>query len=45
VDRTIQVLRDINQSGVYDLSTLPVMLREIRNLIASSEARDGIEAG
>ncbi|MBA2376325.1 MAG: NAD-glutamate dehydrogenase [Rubrobacter sp.] len=45
VDRTIQVLRDINQSGVYDLSTLPVMLREIRNLIASSEAREEIEAG
>ncbi|MGH3086508.1 MAG: NAD-glutamate dehydrogenase domain-containing protein, partial [Rubrobacteraceae bacterium] len=44
VDRTIQVLRDINSSGVYDLSTLPVMLREIRNLIASSEAREEVEA-
>ncbi len=45
VDRTIQVLRDISQSGVYDLSTLPVMLREIRNLIASSEAREEVKAG
>jgi glutamate dehydrogenase len=45
VDRTIQVLRDINQSGIYDLSTLPVMLREIRNLIASSEAREEVETG
>ncbi|MDQ3238451.1 MAG: NAD-glutamate dehydrogenase, partial [Actinomycetota bacterium] len=46
-DRTMQVLRDINASGTFDLSTLPVALREIRNLITSSsvpttevEARD-----
>ncbi|MDP8952692.1 MAG: NAD-glutamate dehydrogenase [Actinomycetota bacterium] len=36
-ERTMQVLRDINSSGTFDLSTLPVALREIRNLITSSE--------
>jgi len=38
VARTMQVLRDINSSGTFDLSTLPVALREIRNLTAPSEA-------
>ena len=37
-ERTMQVLRDINSSGTFDLSTLPVALREIRNLITSSDA-------
>ncbi|MGI8648876.1 MAG: NAD-glutamate dehydrogenase domain-containing protein, partial [Rubrobacter sp.] len=38
VDRAIQVVRDVNQNGVYDLSTLPVILREIRNLTGSATA-------
>jgi glutamate dehydrogenase len=38
VARTMQVLRDINSSGTFDLSTLPVALREIRNLTTPSEA-------
>src|SRR5215217_7282941 len=38
VARTMQVLRDITSSGTFDLSTLPVALREIRNLTAPSEA-------
>ncbi len=36
VERALQVLADINSSGVFDLSTLSVSLREIRNLITSS---------
>ncbi len=32
VDRVAQVLRDINSSGTFDLSTLSVALRELRNL-------------
>jgi glutamate dehydrogenase len=38
VDRTLQVLADINASGTFDLSTLSVALREIRNLITTPEA-------
>jgi glutamate dehydrogenase len=38
VDRTLQVLADINSSGTFDLSTLSVALREIRNLITTPEA-------
>lgn len=38
VDRAIQVVRDVNQSGIYDLATLPVMLRELRNLVGTSGA-------
>ena len=37
VDRSLQVLTDINASGTFDLSTLSVALREIRNLIATPE--------
>jgi glutamate dehydrogenase len=37
-DRTLQVLTDINSSGTFDLSTLSVALREIRNLITTPEA-------
>jgi glutamate dehydrogenase len=36
VERTLQVLTDINASGAFDLATLSVALREIRNLITSS---------
>nr|MBA3472169.1 NAD-glutamate dehydrogenase [Rubrobacter sp.] len=36
VERTLQVLSDINSSGTFDLSTLSVALREIRNLTTSS---------
>jgi len=38
VDRTLQVLTDINASGSFGLATLSVALREIRNLITSSGA-------
>jgi glutamate dehydrogenase len=37
--RTLQVLADINSSGTFDLSTLSVALREIRNLITTPEAQ------
>jgi glutamate dehydrogenase len=37
VHRTMQVLADINSSGMFDLSTLSVALREIRNLITTQE--------
>jgi glutamate dehydrogenase len=36
-DRTLQVLADINSSGTFDLSTLSVALREIRNLITTPD--------
>jgi glutamate dehydrogenase len=36
VERTIQVLTDINASGAFGLATLSVALREIRNLITTS---------
>ncbi len=38
VQRALQVLSDINSSGTFDLSTLSVALREVRNLITSSGA-------
>ncbi|MCA1688484.1 MAG: NAD-glutamate dehydrogenase, partial [Actinobacteria bacterium] len=38
VERTLQVLTDINASGAFGLATLSVALREIRNLITSSNA-------
>ncbi len=38
VERTLQVLADINASGAFGLATLSVALREIRNLITSSSA-------
>ncbi len=45
VERTLQVLRDINSSGTFDLSTLSVALREVRNLItASSDATVEVSA-
>ena len=36
VERALQVLADINSSGSFDLSTLSVALREIRNLLTFS---------
>ena len=36
VDRTLHVLSDINASGAFDLATLSVALREVRNLVPSS---------
>lgn len=36
VDRTLHVLSDINASGSFDLATLSVALREVRNLVPSS---------
>jgi glutamate dehydrogenase len=38
VERALQVLSDINSSGTFDLSTLSVALREIRNFTTSSGA-------
>jgi glutamate dehydrogenase len=38
VERTIGVLRDVNASGTFDLSTLSVALRELRNLATHSGA-------
>ena len=38
VDRVTQILRDINSSGTFDLSTLSVALREIRNLATFNTA-------
>ncbi len=37
VERALQVLADVNSHGAFDLSTLSVSLREIRNLVTSSE--------
>src|SRR5919202_699432 len=36
VERVLQVLTDINASGAFDLATLSVARREVRNLITSS---------
>ncbi|MDQ3910425.1 MAG: NAD-glutamate dehydrogenase, partial [Actinomycetota bacterium] len=38
VERALQLLADINSSGTFDLSTLSVALREIRNLLTPSNA-------
>ncbi|MDQ4106687.1 MAG: NAD-glutamate dehydrogenase, partial [Actinomycetota bacterium] len=37
VDRVMQVLRDVNSSGTFDLSTLSVALREVRNLASFND--------
>ncbi len=37
-ERVLQVLTDINASGAFDLATLSVALREIRNLTTSAGA-------
>ncbi|MGH3106796.1 MAG: NAD-glutamate dehydrogenase domain-containing protein, partial [Rubrobacteraceae bacterium] len=44
VDRTLQVLTDINASGSFGLATLSVALREIRNLITSGAPPEEMEA-
>jgi glutamate dehydrogenase len=41
LDRCVGVLADIRTSGTYDLTTLPVALRELRNLIQSTAPVDG----
>ena len=38
IERSLQVLRDVNASGTFDLSTLLVALRESRNLATASDA-------
>jgi glutamate dehydrogenase len=38
VERCLGILGDIRTGGVYDLTTLPVALRELRNLIQSAAA-------
>ena len=46
VDRTLHVLSDINASGAFDLATLSVALREVRNLVPSSPTeKAGTPAG
>jgi glutamate dehydrogenase len=41
LERCLGVLADIRNSGTYDLTTLPVALRELRNLIQSTAPVDG----
>jgi glutamate dehydrogenase len=38
VDRCLGILNDIRAGGTYDLTTLPVALRELRNLIQAAAA-------
>jgi glutamate dehydrogenase len=38
VDRCLAILSDIRAGGTYDLTTLPVALRELRNLIQGAAA-------
>jgi glutamate dehydrogenase len=38
VDRCLGILNDIRAGGTYDLTTLPVALRELRNLIQGAAA-------
>jgi glutamate dehydrogenase len=37
INRTLHVLSDINASGAFDLATLSVALREVRNLVPSTD--------
>ena len=37
VERTLQVLADVRAGGSFDLATLSVAVREIRNLIDATE--------
>jgi hypothetical protein len=41
LERCIGVLTDIRTSDTYDLTTLPVALRELRNLIQSTAPVEG----
>ena len=38
VERCLGILSDIRTGGTYDLTTLPVALRELRNLIQAAAA-------
>jgi glutamate dehydrogenase len=42
VDRCLAMLADIKASRSYDTTTLPVALREVRNLIRGSAPVDGV---
>ena len=33
-DRTLEILAEIRAGGTFDLTTLPVALREVRNLLS-----------
>jgi glutamate dehydrogenase len=41
VARCLEILGDIRTAGTYDLTTLPVALREVRNLIQSTASVSG----
>jgi glutamate dehydrogenase len=41
VERCLGILSDIRTGGTYDLTTLPVALRELRNLIQATVAAEG----
>ena len=41
VERCLGILSDIRTGGTYDLTTLPVALRELRNLIQAAAAAGG----
>ena len=43
-NRALQVLSDVNASGSFDLATLSVALREVRNLISSGATSRDVEA-
>jgi glutamate dehydrogenase len=43
VERCLAILSDIRAGGNYDLTTLPVALRELRNLIQGAEAVAAVE--
>jgi glutamate dehydrogenase len=43
LERTLAILDDIRASRIYDMTTLPVALRELRNLIAESRPTEDPE--
>jgi glutamate dehydrogenase len=45
VDRALAMIADIRASGAYDTTTLPVALREVRNLIRGAVPIEGIVGG
>ncbi|MGZ6725253.1 MAG: NAD-glutamate dehydrogenase domain-containing protein, partial [Solirubrobacteraceae bacterium] len=45
VDRCMSILSDINASRAYDTTTLPVALREVRNLIHADAASGAVSNG
>jgi glutamate dehydrogenase len=44
VERTVGILDDIRASRTYDMTTLPVALRELRNLLSEARPADDSEA-